>query len=199
MATIFDNTIPADSEAFRLGASRIRDMKTTLQTLLSKIFGDTAGTWLTNAIPGTILVNASVTAAQIANATLTDTQLAPSGATAGVYDYVTVNAQGRVTLGANGLAALAISAATIDASTGNTFYKSITVTTAFQITNMAEGKQILVAITNGGGGGIAGAFTGVKWPGATLPTLTATVGRTDVFSFVQINSIIYGSVLQNLG
>lgn len=61
----FDATIPANSEAVKLGAQRIRDLKTSLNTLIASLWND-AGVFLSNVIPAASLVNSSVTSAQMA-------------------------------------------------------------------------------------------------------------------------------------
>lgn len=68
---------PADTEAVKLGASRIRTLKDDLQAILAAIFNNDR-TFRTNAVPGTALTNTSLTAAQVANATLTPVQMAAS-------------------------------------------------------------------------------------------------------------------------
>lgn len=45
--SFFDSSIPADTEGVKLGASRIRDLKSALNTLISQIWDDT-GVFLTN-------------------------------------------------------------------------------------------------------------------------------------------------------
>jgi len=40
-------------------------------------------------------------------------------------------------------------------------------------------------------------FTGVRWPGGTAPTITATLGRMDVLSFISDGTYWYGTFIQN--
>lgn len=40
-------------------------------------------------------------------------------------------------------------------------------------------------------------FTGVKWPGGTAPTITATLGRLDIILFTSDGTNWYGSFIQN--
>jgi hypothetical protein len=39
-------------------------------------------------------------------------------------------------------------------------------------------------------------FTGVKWPGGTAPTITATASAVDIISFVANGSVWYGNAAQ---
>lgn len=59
---IFDDTIPANTEALGLGAQRIRELKTSLETLLGNIFSDSAGTFLSDWVVGDMLEDSGVTA-----------------------------------------------------------------------------------------------------------------------------------------
>ena len=76
---------------------------------------------------------------------------------------------------------------------GGLYKKTIGVNSVFTFANQADGQIILVAITT------TGAFTvtwpaGIKWPGGIVPTQTAT--GTDVYTFVDLGGVIYGTVAQ---
>jgi hypothetical protein len=43
---------------------------------------------------------------------------------------------------------------------------------------------MIVLVQDGTGGRTVTWFSGIKWPGGTVPTLTATASKADVFSFV---------------
>lgn len=64
MADLFDpnpaQRDPQDTEAFRLGASRIRSLKQTLQNLLALVFVDTAPTFASDTLPSSLLTTASL-------------------------------------------------------------------------------------------------------------------------------------------
>ena len=51
-----DNTVPADTDAVQLGASRIRDLKTALNSLISQVFTD-AGAFLSNWVLGPMIAS----------------------------------------------------------------------------------------------------------------------------------------------
>lgn len=72
---IFDATVPANSEGVKLGAQRIREVKTDLNAALGQIFDDDT-VFKDNAIPGASITNLGITAAQIAAATITTAKLA---------------------------------------------------------------------------------------------------------------------------
>lgn len=91
-------------------------------------------------------------------------------------------------------ASLTIAASNIDWSLSNGFFKTIAGNTTFTFSNTQDCKTIIVAVTN------AGAFTAawpaaVQWRFGSQPVLTTGAGSTDVFTFVVINGIIYGSVV----
>jgi len=76
--------------------------------------------------------------------------------------------------------------ATLTASTGCTF----TMPTA------TAGKSFMLILTQAAGGSGAATFTGVKWPGGTVPTVTATASAVDIFAFVANGTSWYGSYQQ---
>lgn len=85
MNFLFDDASPSasppDTEAWRLGAQRIRELKDLLQTYISK-FLDNAGAFKTNVVPGTILTNASVGLAQMGAGSVNTPQLVDGALTA---------------------------------------------------------------------------------------------------------------------
>lgn len=65
-------------------------------------------------------------------------------------------------------------------------------------TGMANGHTYILIVVKGSTGSGTLAFTSAyRWAGGTPPTLTATSGASDVFSFVSIGSAMYGSYVQN--
>jgi len=73
-------------------------------------------------------------------------------------------------------------------------YKTLTANTTFTFSNAANARTIIVAITNN-----ATNFT-VTWPtvdwGAAGAPTQRTGTATDIYTFTQINGVIYGSVRQ---
>jgi len=63
---LFDSSIPADTEAVKLGAQRIRELKAALDTVFGVYLNDD-GTFKNNVVPGGALVDATVTLAKLAS------------------------------------------------------------------------------------------------------------------------------------
>lgn len=92
----------------------------------------------------------------------------------------------------------AIPAVDVDWSLGDYFYKTLTAGVVFTFSNTVDGKDVTVALTQDGAGGhTVGWPAGVKWSGGVTPTMTTTIAKTDIFTFVKINGILYGSTVQN--
>lgn len=65
-------------------------------------------------------------------------------------------------------------------------------------TNMQNGNTYILHVTKGSANTATLTFTSAyRWPGSTAPTLTATSGAVDIFTFVCIASVMYGSYTQN--
>lgn len=105
-----------------------------------------------------------------------------------VTNYVeTLQAIG--TVGASSTLALTngtVLTATLTASTPCTF----TMPTA------TAGKSFILILTQASSGMTTATFTGVKWPGGTAPTITATASAVDIISFVANGSVWYGNAAQ---
>lgn len=57
------------------------------------------------------------------------------------------------------------------------------------VTNDVDGQSFIILIIQGGAGSNTVTWwSGIKWSGGTIPTLTTAVGKTDVFSFIRISS-----------
>lgn len=60
------------------------------------------------------------------------------------------------------------------------------------VTNGVDGQQFtLILKQDGTGGRTVTWWSGIAWPGGTVPTLTATSGQADVFTFLRIASGSY--------
>ncbi len=65
-------------------------------------------------------------------------------------------------------------------------------------TNMASGNTYILMVTKGSASSGTLAFTSAyRWPGSTAPTLSTGSGATDIFTFVCVASVMYGSFVQN--
>lgn len=68
-------------------------------------------------------------------------------------------------------------------------YVTLTGNVIFALSNMAVGQILYLVIKQGGSGGYTPTwFANIKWPSATTPTLSTTVGAIDVFTFLKIDS-----------
>lgn len=109
----------------------------------------------------------------------------------------TVNPGANEVLNIGNAASISIAASNIDWSLSNCFYKTLGANTTFTFSNDSDAQTIVVAITNTVGNFTATWPSAVQWTGATEPVLT-TGAKTDVFTFVKINGVIYASVVQNM-
>lgn len=88
-----------------------------------------------------------------------------------------------------------IAALDINWLTTYTYSKTLSANSTFTFSNAADGMTIIVALTN-----TASNYTvtwpTVKWSGGTPPV--QTIGAfTDIYTFVKIGSVIYGTAVQN--
>lgn len=90
-------------------------------------------------------------------------------------------------------------ASTISLTSGTVQTATLTASTActFTMPTAVAGKSFTLflkqAATTGGG---TATFTGVKWPGGTAPTITATAAQMDVLTFVSDGTNWYGTFIQ---
>jgi hypothetical protein len=91
-----------------------------------------------------------------------------------------------------------VAAAAIDWATGASFTKTLSASTTFTFANSLPGQEIRVAITNTASNYTVAwpASPTLKWSGGSAPTQTIGA-KTDVYTFVNVGGVIYGSVVQN--
>ena len=63
-------------------------------------------------------------------------------------------------------------------------------------TSPVAGQSFILRLTQAATGMTTATFTGVKWPGGTVPTITATASAVDILSFVYIGTSWYGNAAQ---
>ena len=63
-------------------------------------------------------------------------------------------------------------------------------------TSPTAGQSFILRLTQAATGMTTATFTGVKWPGGTAPTITATASAVDIISFVYIGTSWYGNAAQ---
>ena len=91
-----------------------------------------------------------------------------------------------------------VTAAAIDWATSTSFYKTLAANTTFTFSNALPGQGITVALTNTSGNYIVTWPGTIKWPNDSIP-VQSIGARTDVYSFRNINGIVYGAVAQSAG
>jgi hypothetical protein len=63
-------------------------------------------------------------------------------------------------------------------------------------TSPVAGQSFILRLTQAATSMTTATFTGVKWPGGTAPTITATASAVDIISFVYIGTSWYGNAAQ---
>jgi len=63
-------------------------------------------------------------------------------------------------------------------------------------TSPTAGQSFILRLTQAATSMTTATFTGVKWPGGTAPTITATASAVDIISFVYIGTSWYGNAAQ---
>ena len=63
-------------------------------------------------------------------------------------------------------------------------------------TSPVAGQSFILRLTQAATSMTTATFTGVKWPGGTVPTITATASAVDIISFVYIDTSWYGNAAQ---
>jgi hypothetical protein len=112
----------------------------------------------------------------------------------GSFYYVTSSTPTRQRISTDA-APVAIAASAIDWTLGATFTKTLAANTTFTMSNATDGRTIVVAVTNTASNYTV-TWTGVTWSGGTAPVQTIGV-KTDVYTFVKVGAVIYGSAVQN--
>ena len=182
---ITSGTLPAD----RLPATTVTAASYGSASSVATFTVDAAGR-LTAAGSTTIAIAAAAVSGLAASAT-TDTTNASniaSGTLALARLPVTVEKSAAV--GNSGTSTtLSLSSASVQTVTlnGNCTFTMPTATAAATLT---------VILSQGGSN--TATFTGVKWPGATAPTITTGAGKIDVLTFVSDGTNWYGVAVQNL-
>lgn len=167
------------------------DVKLTVGAGLSKTLVNPGGTESINLI-NTGLGLVTVTGADTTPAVLNSKITVGPGLTKS-----TVNPGANEVLNITNSASQSIAASNIDWSLSNTFFKTLGANTTFTFSNATDSQTIIVAITNTAGNFTATWPAAVLWANGSEPVLTLGA-KTDVFTFVRINSVLYGSVVANM-
>ncbi len=81
----------------------------------------------------------------------------------------------------------------INCALTNNFQDTLSDNTTYEFSNFTEGQVINVVVYNSAS--YTAAWTDVVWTGAAAPTQTASA--TDIYSFIKVNGIIFGTYIQN--
>lgn len=88
-------------------------------------------------------------------------------------------------------------AVTLALASGTVLSYTLTGNCTFTMPTATSGTSFIVKLIQDATGGRTAVFTGVKWPGGTVPTITTTASTgVDIISFVCIASIWYGNAAQ---
>ena len=88
-------------------------------------------------------------------------------------------------------------AVTLALASGTVLSYTLTGNCTFTMPATTNGTSFIVRLIQDATGGRTATFTGVKWPGGTVPTITTTASTgVDIISFVCIASIWYGNAAQ---
>jgi len=88
-------------------------------------------------------------------------------------------------------------AQTIALASGTVLSYTLTGNCTFTMPATTNGTSFIVRLIQDGTGSRTATFTGVKWPGGTVPTITTTATTgVDILSFVCIASVWYGNAAQ---
>lgn len=84
-----------------------------------------------------------------------------------------------------------------EAGGGKKHYIELTGNADLTLANVSNGDIFMIAIKQGGAGSklINNWFSGVVWVDGVAPTLTTTVGKVDIFIFVELLGSYYGYVV----
>lgn len=85
----------------------------------------------------------------------------------------------------------------IDWSLASKRSQTLSANTTFTFVNATDGAEITVVLTNTASNYTVTWPSGIKWSGGSAPTQTVGA-KADVYTFRQLGTVIYGTVVQNL-
>lgn len=199
---------------------------TTTQTVVMPVVSTLTTGWtfhISNNSTGNLTVNSSgnnLISTVLPGTSLQLVCILTTGTTAASWDYeligfTTATGTGNVVLATNPTltkptitnyvetpySATVTSTVTIDLANGTVQILTMTTATNLAVTmptSPVSGQSfILILKQPASGTANAVTWTTVKWSGGTTPTVTATVGKADVFTFVYDGTNWYGSYVQN--
>ena len=77
-------------------------------------------------------------------------------------------------------------------------HKTVAGNVTFTFANAADGKTISIAVVGDGSTRVLTWPSGIKWQVASGVYTNLTLNKSNLYTFTQINSVIYGSVLYDM-
>jgi len=188
----FATAITIGNVAIQLGntVTTIGNVTLSNPTLNNATMANVTINSVTSTFPNNYLSNSSVTLGNTA-LTLGSTVTSVGNATVAnvtVTNYIeTLQAVGTVG-----------STSTLSLTTGTVLTATLTASTpcTFTMPTATAGKSFILKLIQASSGMTTATFTGVKFPGGTAPTITATASAVDILSFVSDGTNWYGTYVQ---
>jgi hypothetical protein len=159
----------------------------------ASIIGQVDGTPGTNDMPGRLVFSTTADGA----ATPTERMRINSSGVISYTGSLTVAAYVETVVPITLTSAGAVGTLVITAGTVLTATLSAGVPCTFAMpTSPVAGQSFILRLTQAATSMTTATFTGVKWPGGTAPTITATASAVDILSFVYIGTSWYGNAAQ---
>jgi hypothetical protein len=77
-------------------------------------------------------------------------------------------------------------------------YKTVAGNVTFTFTNAANGKTITIAVVGDGSTRVLTWPSGIKWGVASSIYTNLTLNKSNLYTFTQINGVIYGTVVYDM-
>ena len=85
----------------------------------------------------------------------------------------------------------------INWNNGNVQTHTLTASTTFTFSNPNNGATYILAVKQAAAGNYVINWPSITWVGGATPVMTATANKTDIYTFVYVSNIYYGSYSQN--
>ena len=85
----------------------------------------------------------------------------------------------------------------INWNNGNVQTHTLTASTTFTFSNPNNGATYILAVKQAAAGNYVINWPSITWVGGATPVMTATANKTDIYTFIYVSNIYYGSYSQN--
>ena len=85
----------------------------------------------------------------------------------------------------------------INWNNGNVQIHTLTASTTFTFSNPNNGATYILAVKQAAAGNYVINWPSITWVGGATPVMTATANKTDIYTFIYVSNIYYGSYSQN--